>query len=55
MDKAGRVVLPKPVRDHLRLRPGSNFELEERAEGIFDWNRVVEDHREERIKDLSGL
>ena len=82
MDKAGRVVLPKPVRDHLRLSPGSNLELEERSEGImlrpvkrrvslvekdgllvhcgeaprgFDWSRLVDDYREERVKDLSGL
>jgi AbrB family looped-hinge helix DNA binding protein len=82
IDKGGRVVLPKPVRDHLRLGPGSSLELEERAEGIllrpvkrraslvekdgllvhrgeappgFDWNRMIEDCREERFKDLSGL
>ena len=82
MDKAGRVVLPKPIRDHLRLSAGANLELEERAEGImlrpvkrrlslvekdgllvhrgeaprgFDWNRLVEDYREERVRDLSGL
>jgi AbrB family looped-hinge helix DNA binding protein len=82
IDKGGRVVLPKPVRDHLRLIPGSNLELEERAEGIvlrpvkrraslvekdgllvhrgeappgLDWSRLVEDCREERVKDASGL
>jgi AbrB family looped-hinge helix DNA binding protein len=82
IDKGGRVVLPKPVRDHLRLIPGSNLELEERAEGIvlrpvkrraslvekdgllvhrgeappgLDSSRLVEDCREERVKDASGL
>lgn len=28
LDKAGRVVLPKPVRDELQLRPGDSLELE---------------------------
>ncbi len=31
LDKAGRVVLPKPVRDELQLSPG-DFEV------IFTWN-----------------
>src|SRR6266700_1304523 len=28
MDKAGRIVLPKPVRDELNLSPGDSLELE---------------------------
>jgi AbrB family looped-hinge helix DNA binding protein len=28
MDKAGRIVLPKPVRDELQLSPGDALELE---------------------------
>lgn len=28
VDKAGRVVLPKPVRDELQLGPGDSLELE---------------------------
>jgi AbrB family looped-hinge helix DNA binding protein len=34
IDKAGRVVLPKPVRDRLGLRAGSDLEIEETPEGI---------------------
>jgi AbrB family looped-hinge helix DNA binding protein len=82
MDKAGRIVLPKPVRDRLRLHPGSDLILEQSAEGIMlrpvkqraslvhkqgllvhrgdiegglDWSQMVEDQREERIKDVAGL
>ncbi len=35
MDQAGRIVLPKPTRDRLRVRAGSGFELEEKPEGII--------------------
>jgi len=34
MDKAGRVILPKPVRDRLGLHAGSDLEIQETAEGI---------------------
>jgi AbrB family looped-hinge helix DNA binding protein len=34
IDKAGRIVLPKPVRERLHLREGSELELEERADGL---------------------
>jgi AbrB family looped-hinge helix DNA binding protein len=33
-DKAGRVVLPKPVRDELQLAPGDSLELESSEEKI---------------------
>ena len=82
VDKAGRIVLPKRVRQRLRLEPGSQLRLEERADGIllrpveqrvpltqregllihcgevppgFDWDRFIEDQREERIQDTHGL
>jgi AbrB family looped-hinge helix DNA binding protein len=27
VDKAGRIVLPKPLRDHMQLTPGDSLEL----------------------------
>ncbi len=33
IDKAGRVVLPKPVRDRLGLRPGAELELQLEPDG----------------------
>jgi AbrB family looped-hinge helix DNA binding protein len=35
IDKAGRIVLPKPVRDRLRLRQGSDLEIEELPDGVL--------------------
>ncbi len=34
IDKAGRVVVPKPVRDHLGLRQDSRLRLVETPEGV---------------------
>jgi AbrB family looped-hinge helix DNA binding protein len=34
MDKAGRVILPKPVRDRLGLHEGSDLEIVETSEGV---------------------
>jgi AbrB family looped-hinge helix DNA binding protein len=82
IDKAGRIVLPKPVRDRLRLRQGTDLEIEERPEGVllkpvdqrpsmikvnghwvhlgklpkgFDWDNLIDEMRDERIKELLGL
>jgi len=82
VDGAGRIVLPKPIRERLRIHSGCELSLEESAEGIllrpvtkrpsliikrglllhtgaaaksYDWNRMVEDQREEHIQDVSGL
>ena len=82
IDKAGRIILPKPLRDRLRLRQGSDLEIEERPEGVLlkpvdqrpsmiqengiwvhlgklpkglDWDNLIDDVRNDRIKDLSGL
>jgi AbrB family looped-hinge helix DNA binding protein len=35
IDKAGRVVLPKPIRDRLGLHAGSDLEIQETAEGVM--------------------
>jgi len=32
--KAGRIVLPKPVRERFHLREGFELELEERSDGL---------------------
>ncbi len=34
MDKAGRVILPKPLRDRLGLHAGSDLEIQETPEGL---------------------
>ncbi len=34
IDKAGRIVLPKPIRDRLGFYEGADLELEEGAEGV---------------------
>jgi AbrB family looped-hinge helix DNA binding protein len=34
LDKSGRVVLPKPLRQRLGLRAGTTFEATEAAEGL---------------------
>lgn len=35
MDKAGRVILPKPVRDRLGLHEGSDLDIEETPDGLL--------------------
>jgi AbrB family looped-hinge helix DNA binding protein len=35
MDKAGRVIIPKPVRDRLGLHVGSDLEIHEIPEGLI--------------------
>jgi AbrB family looped-hinge helix DNA binding protein len=82
VDSAGRIVLPKNIRERLRIYSGCALSLEESAEGIllrpvrrraslvlkrglllhtgeaakgYDWGRIVDDQREERIQDISGL
>jgi AbrB family looped-hinge helix DNA binding protein len=35
IDKAGRLVLPKPMRDALHLKPGSSLEVEQQGDSII--------------------
>jgi AbrB family looped-hinge helix DNA binding protein len=76
IDKSGRIVVPKLLRERLGLKPGSELEVLEQARGVLlrpveqrpsmvkidglwvhqgvaqpgaNWDRVVEDVREERI------
>jgi len=35
IDSAGRLVLPKALRDRYRLRPGSRLEIGEREDGVL--------------------
>jgi AbrB family looped-hinge helix DNA binding protein len=81
IDPAGRVILPKPIRDRLGLTAGADLEVEEapgeiilrpvqqqpslvKRDGVlihrgklpkgYDWNRLVEDDREERLRKLAA-
>lgn len=49
IDKFGRMVLPKPIRDDLGLMPGSVLEVEEQQESIV--LRPVRSERVVREKD----
>jgi AbrB family looped-hinge helix DNA binding protein len=35
LDKAGRIVVPKPLRDELRLEPGDSLEIESSGDGLM--------------------
>ena len=35
IDKAGRIVVPKPVRERLGLRAGMDLEVAEKSEGLL--------------------
>lgn len=82
IDKAGRIVVPKAVRERLGLREDSELKLEENASGIvltpvrsesglvrdehgwlvhtaspagkIDWDRLADDMRDERIREIGG-
>lgn len=76
IDKFGRVVVPKPLRKRLGLKPGTELEAVDQAGGLLlravetrpamvkvdglwvhrgvadagaDWDRVIQDVRDERI------
>ena len=50
MDKAGRIVLPKPVRDELQLSPGDALELEVSEDRI-----VLRPARTGRMRKVKGV
>ena len=79
IDKSGRIVVPKPLRERLGLMPDSELEVIEQAGGVLlrpmkqrpsmiqidglwvhqgvaqpgaNWDRVVQDVREERIESV---
>jgi AbrB family looped-hinge helix DNA binding protein len=79
IDKAGRIVVPKPLRERLGFRPDTALEAIEQPEGVLlkrieqrpsmvkvdglwvhqgsaepgaNWERILEDVREERIESL---
>jgi AbrB family looped-hinge helix DNA binding protein len=82
VDQAGRIVLPKKVRDRFSLRKDSKLELEENLEGVFlrpiehesgltkdehgwlvhigrpvgkiNWERLVHEDREDRMRKIGG-
>ena len=47
MDRAGRVILPKPLRDRLGLHEGSVLEVSETPEGV---TLTPTDHRPSMVK-----
>jgi AbrB family looped-hinge helix DNA binding protein len=79
IDKAGRVVVPKLLRERFRLTPDTELEVVERPDGVLlkrveqspsmvkidglwvhqgeaepgaNWDRVIDDLREERIESV---
>jgi AbrB family looped-hinge helix DNA binding protein len=83
IDKFGRVVIPKKLRDHLGVGLSLKVEVKETPEGILlkpvrresglvmkdgvlihrgggdnshiNWDTLVEDEREERIRHIAGI
>ena len=51
IDKSGRLVVPKKVRDALRVRAGDRFLVEEKEDGIF----LRPTHPEVRLVQKDGL
>jgi AbrB family looped-hinge helix DNA binding protein len=79
IDKAGRIVVPKPVRERLGFKPDTELEAIEQPDGVLlkrveqrpsmvkvdglwvhqgsarpgaDWERILENVREERIESV---
>jgi AbrB family looped-hinge helix DNA binding protein len=82
IDKAGRLILPKPLRDRFGLQPDTRLDLVVSSEGIVlkpadagsewkrdenghlvysgrlpakvAWNSLVDEMREERMREIGG-
>ena len=79
IDKAGRIVVPKPLRERLGFKPDTELDVIEHPEGVLlkrieqrpsmakvdglwvhrgdakpgaNWDRILEDVREERIESV---
>lgn len=79
IDKSGRIVVPKGMRERLGLRPNSELEIVEQPDGVLlratrekpslidvggllvhqgtaepeaNWDRIIDDVREERIQSI---
>jgi AbrB family looped-hinge helix DNA binding protein len=83
IDKFGRVVIPKKLREHLGVGAGLKVEVKETADGVLlkpvrresglmmkdgvlilrgggddshiNWDTLVEEEREERIRHIAGI
>lgn len=55
--QAGRVMLPKALRDGMELKEGSKLDVEETVEGIMlkPVVQAILDDQEEHIRKISGL
>jgi AbrB family looped-hinge helix DNA binding protein len=50
VDEVGRIVIPKPLRDRLRLTPGTKVDVSEYGDGLH----VTPVSRTARIEELDG-
>ena len=56
IDKAGRIVLPKPVRQRPSLVNRDGLLVHRGTlPKAYDWSRLIEDDRDERMRRLAGL
>ena len=51
LDRFGRIVIPKKIRDEFNLRPGSQFLIKDSKDGII--LKIVED--EPSLKEKDGI